>query len=64
MSEQPASCSLIRKKGRSSYCKIEEMQTNTITKVMLKGTGHDFCWSGKPIYHLQKQGNKHKFQKK
>ena len=21
----------------------------------IKGTGHDFCWSGKPIYHLQKQ---------
>ena len=35
MSEQPASCSLIRKKGRSSYCKTEEMQTNTIAKVML-----------------------------
>ena len=22
-----------------------------------KGTGHDFCWSENPIYHLQKQGN-------
>ena len=30
----------------------------------LKGTGHDICWSGKPIYHLQKQGNKHIFQNK
>ena len=27
-----------------------------------KGTDHDFCWSGKPIYHLQKQGNIHIFQ--
>ena len=35
MNEQPASCSLIRKKGRSSYCKTEEMQTNTIAKIML-----------------------------
>ena len=35
MSEQPASCSLICEKGRSSYCKTEEMQTNTIAKVML-----------------------------
>ena len=25
--------------------------------VRVKGTGHDFCRSGKPIYHLQKQGN-------
>ena len=30
----------------------------------IKGTGHDFCWSGKPIYHLQKQGNIHIFQNK
>ena len=30
----------------------------------LKGTDHDFCWSGKPIYHLQKQGNIHIFQNK
>ena len=29
-----------------------------------KGTGHDFCWSEKPIYHLQKQGNIHTFQNK
>ena len=29
----------------------------------LKGTGHDFCWSGKPTY-FQKQGNIHKFQNK
>ena len=29
-----------------------------------KGTDHDFCWSGKPIYHLQKQGNTHIFQNK
>ena len=27
-------------------------------------TGHDFCWSGKPIYHLQKQGYIHIFQNK
>ena len=33
----------------------------TIT-VLLKGTDHDFCWSGRPIYHLQKQGNTHIFQ--
>ena len=32
--------------------------------VIIKGTGHDFCWSGKPIYHLQKQGNIHIFQNK
>ena len=38
MSEQPASCSLICGKGRSSYCKIEEMQTNSIAKVMLNKT--------------------------
>ena len=31
---------------------------------MIKGTDHDFCWSGKPIYHLQKQGNTHIFQNK
>ena len=30
----------------------------------LKGTDHDFCWSGKPIYHLQKEGNIHIFQNK
>ena len=30
----------------------------------VKGTDHDFCWSRKPIYHLQKQGNIHIFQKK
>ena len=34
------------------------------SKKYLKGTGHDFCWSGKPIYHLQKQGNIHMFQNK
>ena len=31
---------------------------------IVKGTDHDFCWSGKPIYHLQKQGNIHIFQNK
>ena len=31
---------------------------------ILKGIGHDFCWSGNPIYHLQKQGNIHIFQNK
>ena len=30
----------------------------------LNATDHDFCWSGKPIYHLQKQGNIHIFQNK
>ena len=30
----------------------------------LKGTDHDFCWSRKPIYHLQKHGNIHIFQNK
>ena len=34
------------------------------TTIIFKGTGHDFCWSGKPICHLQKQGNIHIFQKK
>ena len=29
-----------------------------------KGIGHDFCWSGKPIYQLQKQVNIHIFQNK
>ena len=32
--------------------------------IVIKGTGHDICWSEKPIYHLQKQGNKHIFQNK
>ena len=32
--------------------------------VGIKGTDHDFCWSGKNIYHLQKQGNIHIFQNK
>ena len=32
--------------------------------LIFKGTDHDFCWSGKPIYHLQKQGNIHIFQNK
>ena len=31
-------------------------------KFDMKGTGHDFCWSGKPIYHPQKQGHMHIFQ--
>ena len=35
MSKQPGSFSLIHKKRRSSYCKTEEMLTNTIAKVML-----------------------------
>ena len=30
----------------------------------LKGTGHDFCRSGKPINHFQKQANIHIFQNK
>ena len=34
-------------------------QSYSLTITIIKGTGHDFCWSGKPIYHLQKQGNKH-----
>ena len=32
------------------------------TIACFKGTDHNFCWSGKPIYHLQKQGNIHIFQ--
>ena len=43
---------LVHKKGRH----------NTIKK--LKGTDHDFCWSGKPIYNLQKQGYIHILQNK
>ena len=31
---------------------------------LLKGTGHDFCWSGKPVNYFQKQGNIHIFQNK
>ena len=31
---------------------------------LVKGTGHDFCWSGKTIYHLRKHGNIHIFQNK
>ena len=30
----------------------------------IKGIGHDFCWSGKPIYHFWKQGNICIFQNK
>ena len=30
-----------------------------ILLLFIKGTGRDFCWSGKHIYHLQKQRNKH-----
>ena len=44
----------------------EHMLKSRVTLVTLcikehdiKGTDHDFCWSGKPIYHLQKQGNIH-----
>ena len=33
-------------------------------KRYVKGTGPDFCWSGKPINHLQKQGNIHVIQNK
>ena len=33
-------------------------------EIELKGTGHDFSWSGKHIYHLQKQGNIHIFENK
>ena len=31
---------------------------------VVKGTGHDFWWLGKPINHFQKQGNIHIFQNK
>ena len=34
------------------------------TSALLKGTGHDFGWTGIPINHFQKQGNIHIFQKK
>ena len=27
--------------------------------LVLKGTGHDFCWSGKPVNHFQKLGKLH-----
>ena len=30
---------------------------SVINLIQFKGTGHDFCWSENPIYHLQKQGN-------
>ena len=33
-------------------------------KYINKGTGHDFCWSGKPINHFQTQRNVHIFQNK
>ena len=36
----------------------------TLPVTIIKGTGHDFSWSGKLIYHLQKQGNIHIFQNK
>ena len=29
-----------------------------------KGTGHDFCWSGKPNYHFLNQENVNKFPNK
>ena len=35
-----------------------------VGEIRVKGTDHDFCWSGKPIYHLQKEGNIHIFQNK
>ena len=51
-----------RKLGISSVPKpqIEKLVHNAT----FKGTGHDFWWSGKPIYHLQKQGNIHMIQNK
>ena len=24
---------------------------------IIKETGHDFCWSENPIYHIERQGN-------
>ena len=40
----------------------EEMTLSTIKE--LKGTGHDFFWSGTPMNHFQKQGKIHINQKK
>ena len=40
----------------------EHPTLNALTTI--KGTGHDFCWSGKSIYHFQKQANIHIFQNK
>ena len=33
---------------------------STSITILIKGTGHDFRWSGKPINHFQKQGNMNK----
>ena len=46
------------------YILLTEMVQRSPILQKIKGTDHDFCWSGKPIYHLQKQGNTHIFQNK
>ena len=52
--------------GEHSYKNdnLNDVELSKLIQLGLKGTGHDFCWSGKPIYHLQKQGNIHIFQNK
>ena len=40
---------------------IESFEILHTKHANFKGTDHDFCWSGKPIHHLQKQGNIHIF---
>ena len=49
----------------SSYFKIGEINSCRLSALpTFQGTDHDFCRSGKPIYHFQKQGDIHIFQNK
>ena len=45
---------------------IDWFSVASIQKIYLyiKGTGHDFCWSENPIYHLQKWGIYYIYQNK
>ena len=55
-----------KRKGLLLFVQKEKKNINiqTTIRLVIKGTGHDFCWSGKPIYHLQKQENIDIFQNK
>ena len=46
------------------YCILRYDYIELKMEAEFKGTGHDFCLSEKPIYHLQKQGHIHIFQNK
>ena len=51
-----------KKKKHKKDHPVQEASDHVAGK--FKGTGHDFCWSGKPINNFQKQGNPHIFQSK